>query len=941
MKDNLKCRLQNRGQNVRTMSCEALEQRMLLSSYVFRDIANFNYGNGAVPTADVTLDSRGDIFGTTSGGGGNGDGTVFEIAAGGSTINAIASFDGENGKYPEPSPTIDANGNLFGTTNLGGTNGVGTVWEIANGTTAITALASFDFSVASGAGPLTLDGNGDLFGSAYDGGPGGSGAIWKLAQGSHLITDVASFYGPNGANPGNGIITDSSGDMFGTAANGGDYGAFDNGGGVVFEIANGSNSAVPIAYFNGNDGAKPSSTIVIDSGGNIFGTTESGGPNGDGTIWEIANGTTDITMLAAFDGANGSHSNGALAIDSSGNIFGTTGSGGADGDGTDFELVYGSKTITTLHDFDGPDGSTPTGGVVLDVLTGDLFGATSAGGDAMGDGSIFELSPTDPAISGVSPTSYLASNSDQPMLINGSNFESGCTLTFVDPEGTPIGGNSAKLTFISDGQLSYLFNDAGDVGLWTVSAANPTGQTSGAFSFMVTPGIKGVDYSDARPSASAMEAAGYNFVIRYVSAAGNAKNITGSESQSLESVGLSVILVFESTATSMLGGYSVGVADAETAVAVATVAGAPQSFFCYFACDFDATVNDQAEIDAYLDGAASVMGGVSRVGIYGGYGPVSRALNDGKASKAWQTSSWSNGIIDPRISLFQDQNASSGIAGCDLDYGNGTDLGQWSITWTGSGDGRSWSDPNNWSGKAVPGYLGSVLIPSDASVQMAVGRSLYTLAALSISIGGLLDVADNTIVLNFGPTDPIESLQGYLHSAYNNGSWLGSSGLTSTTVASQVAANKGTTNGLYSLGYADGNLDGSIGGAAPNQIIISPQLVADATEDGKVDFSDLLALAQNTGSTTADWVHADFNFDGVVDFNDLLLLAQNINKTNGNTSLAAEWPVQRTVALPAPAQPIISPLFSTVPISASPSLPDSLLAATILRKRHRRLLTQN
>lgn len=101
----------------------------------------------------------------------------------------------------------------------------------------------------------------------------------------------------------------------------------------------------------------------------------------------------------------------------------------------------------------------------------------------------------------------------------------------------------------------------------------------------------------------------------------------------------------------------------------------------------------------------------------------------------------------------------------------------------------------------------------------------------------------------------------------------------------------------WALGYADGRVDASTGGAPTNQIIISPQLAADAIEDGKVDFNDLLALAQNVGSITADWVHADFNFDGVIDFNDLLLLAQNINKTNGNTPLRMELPVKMPLAV--------------------------------------------
>jgi len=266
----------------------------------------------------------------------------------------------------------------------------------------------------------------------------------------------------------------------------------------------------------------------------------------------------------------------------------------------------------------------------------------------------------------------------------------------------------------------------------------------------------------------------------------------------------------------------------------------------------------------------------------------------------------------------------------DLDSVTATQLGPTSA-WSGNGDGHSFADPNNWVGNAAPAQTNNVIVPTGANIQTSSGpATTITLGGLFVYSGGTFDLERNSLAINFSGSDPVSTLQGYLHSAYNNGSWLGSSGLTSTTVAAQVAANKGTTNGLYSLGYADGNLDGSIGGAAPNQIIISPQLVADATEDGKVDFNDLLALAQNTGSTTADWVHADFNFDGIVDFNDLLLLAQNINKTNGNTPLAAELaaalPAQVAVDPPVSAKVAVAvnPLFSTVPISDSSSSTDSL-----------------
>ena|GEM_PF-4574925 len=163
-----------------------------------------------------------------------------------------------------------------------------------------------------------------------------------------------------------------------------------------------------------------------------------------------------------------------------------------------------------------------------------------------------------------------------------------------------------------------------------------------------------------------------------------------------------------------------------------------------------------------------------------------------------------------------------------------------------------------------------------------------SLALLTINTGSTLDITNNKLIINFS-ADPFSTLQSYLKSAYTSGTWTGT-GITSTVVAMQAASVKGTTNGTWSIGYSDGARDGTTGGVTSNQFLIAPELVADANLDGKVDFNDLLLLAQNNGSTTGDWAHADFNYDGKVDFNDLLLLAQNNNKTNGNTLLAGEIP---------------------------------------------------
>jgi hypothetical protein len=193
---------------------------------------------------------------------------------------------------------------------------------------------------------------------------------------------------------------------------------------------------------------------------------------------------------------------------------------------------------------------------------------------------------------------------------------------------------------------------------------------------------RGIDYAfSPHPSVSALKTAGVAFVCRYVSADprndANGKNLLPAEKTALLGAGFQLVVVCEEWAASrMLGGHAAGVADATHADAVVKalgLAGVP----VYFACDFDATEAQQVPINAYLDGCASVIG-VNRVGIYGGYYPLKRALDAGKAKYAWQTYAWSGGLWDTRAQLRQVQNGVTvGGASCDFDESRAADFGQW------------------------------------------------------------------------------------------------------------------------------------------------------------------------------------------------------------------------------------------------------------------------
>jgi hypothetical protein len=195
--------------------------------------------------------------------------------------------------------------------------------------------------------------------------------------------------------------------------------------------------------------------------------------------------------------------------------------------------------------------------------------------------------------------------------------------------------------------------------------------------------IDGIDYGYARPSESGLHSEGYRFVVRYLSydnGITHGKILFGGEANAIQHAGLDLVVVWEFDAADALGGFGAGVADAKEANRQALNAGMPPDRPIYFAVDFDATPGDQTAINAYLDGAASVIGR-HRVGVYGDYYVVERSFDAGKATYGWQTYAWSGGQWDSRAHIRQYLNGvTAGFVFncCDRDESERNDFGQWS-----------------------------------------------------------------------------------------------------------------------------------------------------------------------------------------------------------------------------------------------------------------------
>jgi uncharacterized repeat protein (TIGR03803 family) len=211
--------------------------------------------------------------------------------------------------------------------------------------------------------------------------------------------------GTDGFGPGGGVVFDKNGNIYGTTPDGGSLtGCNGSGCGVVYKLSTvkgGTWKETVIHRFTGgNDGSTGSLGLLLVRGGNLYGVAELGGAHGDGTVFKmtpVAGGKWKFTTLYAFKGTpDGNSSYGGLISDPAGNLYGTTYYGGANGLGSVFKLTNsnGKFTESILYSFKtGTDGNSPTSTLVFDAH-GNLYGTTSAGGDANGDGTVFKLTPS-------------------------------------------------------------------------------------------------------------------------------------------------------------------------------------------------------------------------------------------------------------------------------------------------------------------------------------------------------------------------------------------------------------------------------------------------------------------------------------------------------------------------------------------------------------------
>jgi uncharacterized repeat protein (TIGR03803 family) len=340
----------------------------------------YNFGTpSSTPSSGLITDAAGNAYGTTSAGGYNDGGTVYELSpkTGYHLLYAFrrSNSGGADGFLPQGNLVFDSNGNLYGTTVAGGTKnaqcveGCGVVFELT---------------------------------------PAGNGQPWTETV---LYSFCPQANCADGALPQAGVIFDSAGNLYGTTLAGGNQNCQEEGPGcgTVFELQpsqTGWTESILYAFGdNTADGHYPLGSLVLDGEGNLYGTASVAGP-GAGSAFRLSpsSGGWTFGVIYAFEQfsrQDGNTPEAGMIFDAAGNLYGTTGGGGTFGFGTVFELTLnaGSWTETILYNFaGGNDGATPKSSVVFD-FAGSLYGTTFDGGGPpercgnSGCGTAFKLTP--------------------------------------------------------------------------------------------------------------------------------------------------------------------------------------------------------------------------------------------------------------------------------------------------------------------------------------------------------------------------------------------------------------------------------------------------------------------------------------------------------------------------------------------------------------------
>lgn len=357
------------------------------SGYTVLKHFGLTYADGYDPRAGLVV-SGNTLYGSASGGGNNGLGTVFKVNSDGSGFTVLKLFDAFSGSGSSPSGDLALSGSaLYGTTSSGGTNGGGgTVFKMDLDGTGFTVLKHFMRVRGESEGPragLVLSGN-TLYGTTAYGGSAGLGTVFKVNVDGTASTVLKHFTYSDGATPRGGMALSGS-TLYGTSQDRGS-----NGAGTVFKVNLDGSGYKVLKDFAFNDGYYPQSSVAL-SGGALYGTTLYGGSNGIGTVYRMNVDGSGYAVLKHFTGSDGREPRAGLALGCgtpNDTLYGTTERGGSNNYGTVFKLNADGTGFSVLKHFTYSNGAYPYAPLLLSGST--LYGTTSTGG-SNNAGTVFKV----------------------------------------------------------------------------------------------------------------------------------------------------------------------------------------------------------------------------------------------------------------------------------------------------------------------------------------------------------------------------------------------------------------------------------------------------------------------------------------------------------------------------------------------------------------------
>lgn len=327
--------------------------------------------DGSNSQGDLIQATDGNFYGMCYGGGANSNGTIFKITPTGTFTVLKALASSKDGGYPYGNLFQNTDGNFYGMTRSGGTLSAGTIFKMTPAGV-YTVIHSFDNTTEGGTanGSLIRGTDGNLYGMTSTGGPNKWGTAFKVTT-AGVVTVLASFDGSVSGNvPMESLVKGKDSAYYGTTSLGGAYNY-----GTIFKICGGITTVLH-SFNRQTEGGIPKGSLIQATDGNFWGMTPEGGSKGFGTIFKMTPAGTYIVVHEFNSPTEGSNAQGSLVQGTDGNLYGMTNSGGPNGTGTIFKMTL-TGTFTVLHSFvSASEGANPNGNLIQ-ATDGNFYGMTS------------------------------------------------------------------------------------------------------------------------------------------------------------------------------------------------------------------------------------------------------------------------------------------------------------------------------------------------------------------------------------------------------------------------------------------------------------------------------------------------------------------------------------------------------------------------------------